>query len=395
MATYRELRQMIIAEAWEDIEGARGAQIKPHIPDLIALYDDLESWPKKLAVIQLLQDQEDTDEVRRVMLDCLRAPNTHDWSQDNVELTKAAALGFVDEEYDTFMAFYNDRERLAETVAKVLAENDMTQVPMGPKPEPKPVPKASNLMEAIANGDAESVKAFIAAGDDLDAPGSHRQIQGMQPLIFAISNKQLEIVDILLDAGADPNVVREGGQTPLSWAVFLGLTDLAIKLMDLGGDLERADQYGETLAMPAAKYGYDEILDELIKRGAPFNKPYRDGRTPLWFAAENGKTNAVMRLIEEGLDINELISGSAPLHLAVRNNSSRLMTALLKAGAEIDLLNGNGRTALMIAASNGYVNLVKKLVKAGADTTLKDRNGQTAATMATGRRADEIKAELG
>lgn len=388
MLTFDHLKTIITAEDWEEIEGARGPSVSAHVAALIALYDKLDSWPQKLAVIQLLQDQEDTDEAKRVMLDVLRAPDVHDWFQDTVELTKAAALGFLDEEHDNFMAFYNDRTRLHQTIEQVLSAHGLTPVASSPRPPTAQPPSAETLMEAVAVGDLNSVRAFAAAGEDLDAPGK----EGMPPIILALCNDQLEAVHLLIELGADPNVVREGGQTALSWAVFKGLTELVLKLIELGGDLQQTDRWGETLVKPAAQYGYDEILDALIEHGAPIDGALGDGRTAMWFAAESGKTASVLRLLVAGCPVNQLDSGSAPLHLAARNGSSRLVTALIKAGAEVDLPNDSGRTPLMLASSGGHANLVKKLLKAGADASLTDGNGKTAVELATGRRADDVRA---
>lgn len=70
------------------------------------------------------------------------------------------------------------------------------------------------LMNAIQNGQTESVAALIAAGANLDIPDNH----GDPAINWATFNSEYDALELLLAAGADPNYVNNLGQTPLQFA---------------------------------------------------------------------------------------------------------------------------------------------------------------------------------
>ncbi|WP_037603532.1 hypothetical protein [Streptacidiphilus rugosus] len=109
MYAWERFRSMVLATAWDDIEFARPRVGPEHVEALVGFYWTLEEWPQRIALVQLVQDRKEPA-LKPVMLDVLRAPLTSD--RENVELTMAAALRIIDDRYDTFMRFYEDREAL-------------------------------------------------------------------------------------------------------------------------------------------------------------------------------------------------------------------------------------------------------------------------------------------
>ena len=72
------------------------------------------------------------------------------------------------------------------------------------------------------------------------------------------------------------------------------------------------------------------------------------------------------------------MNGSTPLHLvAVQNDAPEIIGALLKAGADIESRDENGRTPLHRAVAGGISSSICMLMKAGADATAKDEDGAT------------------
>jgi len=74
--------------------------------------------------------------------------------------------------------------------------------------------------------------------------------------------------------------------------------------------------------------------------------------------------------------------GDTPLMIACKNPGGKrdLITMLITAGANLEKINnyGYGMTALMYLARNGYTGLMKLLIKDGADMNIKDAQGRTA-----------------
>ena len=133
------------ADVPNDIEEARDFVQPEDIESLIALYWQLEDWQQKRALIDIMQDQFHPD-MARMMLDFLRVPLTP--GDEMTELAQAVALGFMDEKYDQFMTYYNDRERLARDVKEVLRKNGL-KAEKPPKPENQP---RSHLRHAAHSG---------------------------------------------------------------------------------------------------------------------------------------------------------------------------------------------------------------------------------------------------
>ncbi len=393
MLTLSQIKKLCIEADGQEIESARDHVVASHIPGLIRFYWELDDWPAKHAVVQLLQDHE-SDDLRPVMLDVLRAPDVDNWFQDSVELSKIVALGFVDEKYDTFTAFYNNRLRLRTVVLDVLAEHKMVQEPpvTTVKAEVELTPPAG-LLDAIQAGNLDEVRRWIALGESPNQFIEDGNKKGCTYLMEAIMQDQFDVAWLLLEAGADAKMRRKDSkQTALTFAASRNRLRLCLRLMDSGADPDDLDDWGGSVVQTAAQYGYLELLDATIERGGSINQLYHDGRNAIWFAADGGQIESVMKLLDAGVPINALASDSAPLHLASRNNSIGLVKALIARGADLNVVTLiSGFTPLMLAAKKGNSSVIKHLLKAGADPTLVDKSGTRAVDMATGRRGDAVR----
>jgi uncharacterized protein len=80
------------------------------------------------------------------------------------------------------------------------------------------------FLQDAGNGDIMAVKLFLAAGMNVNANSKWEQ---ESPLAAAVSNGRIEVVDFLLDKGADPNA---NGGKPLQQAVSGGSVEIVRKL---------------------------------------------------------------------------------------------------------------------------------------------------------------------
>lgn len=142
------------------------------------------------------------------------------------------------------------------------------------KPEPKveaviPTPAAqaapASLHSVVAKGDAETASKMVAQGTDIEAkdPGT-----GASVLHYAVMRGNPEILQLLLERGADVNSRTKTGTTPLHTAVLYNRYEVAEKLLAKGADLNAQSASGATPLALAIAAKNRNIADLLRDRGA-------------------------------------------------------------------------------------------------------------------------------
>ena len=186
-------------------------------------------------------------------------------------------------------------------------------------------------------------------------------------LVIAARVANTMIIKELLKAGLDPNT-QDGYnfKQPLQYAAERGNIELVQILLVAGADINAAaaDNYGRTALQTAAEQGNIELVHILLAAGADVNAAAADiwGRTALQAAAGKGNIELVHVLLAAGADVN---------------------------GAAAD---NYGRTALQAAAGQGNIELVHVLLAAGADVNAAaaDEWGLTALQAAAGDRKSVV-----
>lgn len=258
------------------------------------------------------------------------------------------------------------------------------------------------------NSHIEIVNLLLARGADVNA----KRDDGMTAAYCVAAGNRTDILQLLLDKGADPNVrgngyagVNGSGWTPLMMAARWGNNgDVARLLLKKGAD-PKIDSNGETAMMLAAGEGHHEIVKALIAAGLNVNDATKSaGVTPLIGAAAGGRLETVRVLLAAGADVNaKMLDGSTALMGAVsdlvsppgspqyvssgdpaRNyNHDGVVKILLAAGGNVEAINESGRTALMLAAAVGRVTAIRLLLEAGANPSVQDKDRKTALMLAT------------
>ena len=237
------------------------------------------------------------------------------------------------------------------------------------------------LMMAIENGHVSAVTFLTERGADVTLTDEC----GYKALHYAcINNSSPEVFSCLLEKGADINACLNDGMTPLMIAAEDSLVNVVTFLIKQGANVDLQDNYGKTAlhyALGSLNFSF-EILCCLIQKGADVNTGSNDKLTSLMIAAEKGHINALTLLIKFGADADlQDKNGKTALHHAVYGSdvSCEILSCLIEMGADVNAGGNINHTPLMIAAEKGHINAVTFLIRNGADVDLQDQNyGETA-----------------
>lgn len=159
----------------------------------------------------------------------------------------------------------------------------------------------SNLVEICKSRDAVALQQFLSDRHNIPFINLCRNKYG-EPLLYSACGKgYYEIVRILLEYGADPNICLNDGTTSLMIAVMKnnqGCVNLLLSRPELSINAMR--NTGCTALMISAMYGYTTICEMLLLRGADVHMKSRDGFTALAYAciSEKSSVNIVKLLID-------------------------------------------------------------------------------------------------
>jgi ankyrin repeat protein len=187
-------------------------------------------------------------------------------------------------------------------------------------------------------------------------------------LIKAAGKGDSEVVEALLDSGADINARDEQNQTALHQAANRGHAPVVKLLLERGADVNAKNLFGQTSLLAPVYRGSLDIVRALLGAGADVDaRSELSGQTPL-LSMSSGRTKIVEVLLEEGADVNakgEFYHETALILAAISGNKATVK-ALLDKGADVKAESTNGRTAMLMAESFGHAEVVKLLQDNGA-----------------------------
>lgn len=204
------------------------------------------------------------------------------------------------------------------------------------------------LQNALDEEDPELVAAAIEQGADVNALWDDQTL-----LSAAVQIGDVELIRLLLSAGADPNRKHPDGTTALTWC---GNAEITALLLDAGASARH--ECGKRVEFSslhnAAGDGDTARLKLLLERGDAgclLNKFDADlARTPLHWAASEGHCEAAQLLLDAGADPNLVEEACfTAIRLAADREDLDMVKLLLAGGADPTLYSGMIQSALDVA----------------------------------------------
>jgi ankyrin repeat protein len=235
------------------------------------------------------------------------------------------------------------------------------------------------------------LQMMIEAGADINKP-SH----GGTPLRIAVCWQDLEVVKLLLANGANPtaetfsilsNLAHKSKpgywNTVLHEAVMKGSLPIAEALLEAGADPNRTDHEGKTPLAIAQEKGFTELVALLQGRTTVQSVQPAQPSDDVWRAASEGRLADLQQLIANGANVNATDAEKAtPLHKAAVAGQLPVVKWLAEHGANLNAKMRDRSTPLLLAASAGQTEVVKFLVLLKADVEAAERGGHTPFTIA-------------
>ncbi len=254
--------------------------------------------------------------------------------------------------------------------------------------------KAAALLRAAQEQDSAAALALIQHGADVNAASPNHTTA----LFWAAHYGDAKLARALLEAGAHADVANDFGATPIAEAALVGSVPILKDLLDAGVDANTANREGQTPLMVVARTGNVDAAKVLVEHGAKVDAVESwGGQDALMWAAAQREPQMVAFLLAHGANPNlrgkardwqrrvtaeprkkDMYDGGfAALHYAAREGCLACIAPLLKAGADIDIVDPDRVTPLNIAIMNGHFNVAKALVEAGANVDKWDFYGRT------------------
>ena len=264
----------------------------------------------------------------------------------------------------------------------------------------QPIPGGMTpLLYASRDGRTETARILLDSGADVNQP----DVNGITPLIIAITNNHPDVARFLIDRGADIKAVDWYGRTPL-WAA-VETRNMDVDNASFENSIDRAP-YLELVQLLLER-GADPNVR--MKEVPPIRRDFLrvsgslawvdfTGQTPFLTASLAGDLTVMKLLLAHGADpLIPTFAGTTALMAAAGVNwvvdqtydegPKALLDAVklcVELGMDVKAVNSMGLTALHGAANRGSDDIIRFLVQQGATLGVKDAEGRTPLTWAEG-----------
>jgi ankyrin repeat protein len=217
------------------------------------------------------------------------------------------------------------------------------------------------------------IKRLLGAGANPNAQAGLEAETGDTALQLAIKNNKLEEVSVLLQEGADPTLLCDGGDQPLLSALHCAVRTGNLEIVSLL--LKKKPE--EAMSPATESHNVSQKVELLSQKDGA-------GNTPLLVASLRGDLPIVNFLLEVGADVSAInYSGFNCMHIAASERHDTLLSIFAKKMDVNSKVVATGSTALHIASSalrqvpDPASHCCSVLLAAGADPTIEDKDGNT------------------
>ena len=178
------------------------------------------------------------------------------------------------------------------------------------------------------------MKRLVDAGVDLERRDAQHRTALHHTSYRAVGT------ELLLSAGADPDVQDDDGNAPIHLAAIEGFDTIIRCLATYNCDPDLVNKYGKMAVHYLAMKGHWSAIEDIARINGELNRPDAAGNVPLWYAVDHKRTLAVKTLLRANCDPDPpppSVDGSdlefgVPLHAALKNKLYGIAKQLLLAG---------------------------------------------------------------
>ncbi|AXX87997.1 ankyrin repeat domain-containing protein [Malaciobacter marinus] len=242
---------------------------------------------------------------------------------------------------------------------------------------------------------------------------NHCNNNGDNALMLATKNRNIKLVETLLEYEVDPNFINDRNETALALAAIKGKSniDLVALLLDYGARPNISDENGKTiiekllevelflrnrkkLKMKARQNineneNYKSVLEEILLNGEVNLTMLNSQGNPYFFdAVEYGNIDLVKMLVKYGADINlknkdgyniiyyYMSKNISFRRVAEQQNYLVMLRNIITLGADVNSRDDYGGITLHKAILDNDIQTIKVLINAGADINAVDNKGR-------------------